>query len=286
MASVTLSRVAKSYGSVQVMKGIDLGIQDGEFVILVGPSGCGKSSLLRMIAGLEAISDGTVTIGPDVVNDRAPKDCNIAMVFQSYALYPHKTVSENMGFSLTLARRPEAEIAAKVRAAAQILNLGPLMDRYPKALSGGQRQRVAMGRAIVRDPSVFLFDEPLSNLDAKLRVQMRTEIKALHQRLKGEARDGQFTTQGGARFACPGLKDGPALAGIRPEHIVLGGPVPARVIVDEPTGAETLIARSLGSETIHASFRARLHPAPGEALALDFPPEHLHFFDTQTGERL
>lgn len=184
MASVTVSGVVKEYGSFRVMHGVNLEIQDGEFVILVGPSGCGKSTLLRMIAGLEPISGGAVDIGGRVVNDVAPKDRNIAMVFQSYALYPHKTVAENMGFSLKLSGRPKAEIEAKVRSAAEILNLSDLLDRYPKALSGGQRQRVAMGRAIVRDPQVFLFDEPLSNLDAKLRVQMRTEIKALHKRLK------------------------------------------------------------------------------------------------------
>jgi multiple sugar transport system ATP-binding protein len=184
MASVSISEVQKSYGAVKVMHGIDLEISDGEFVILVGPSGCGKSTLLRMIAGLEPISDGRVKIGGRVVNDVAPKDRNIAMVFQSYALYPHKTVFENMGFALRLARRPTAEIESKVRAAAEILDLTHLLDRYPKALSGGQRQRVAMGRAIVRDPEVFLFDEPLSNLDAKLRVQMRTEIKSLHRKLK------------------------------------------------------------------------------------------------------
>ena len=184
MASVTISDVQKAYGAVKVMHGIDLEIGDGEFVILVGPSGCGKSTLLRMIAGLEQISGGRVDIGGRVVNDVAPKDRNIAMVFQSYALYPHKTVAENMGFALKLARRPNEEIDSKVKAASEILDLTHLLDRYPKALSGGQRQRVAMGRAIVRDPEVFLFDEPLSNLDAKLRVQMRTEIKSLHRRLK------------------------------------------------------------------------------------------------------
>ena len=158
-------------------------IADGEFVILVGPSGCGKSTLLRMIAGLEAISAGEISIGGRVVNDVLPKDRDIAMVFQNYALYPHKNVADNMGFSLKIKGRPKAEIEAKVKKAADILDLGKLLDRFPKQLSGGQRQRVAMGRAIVRDPQVFLFDEPLSNLDAKLRVAMRVEIKELHQRL-------------------------------------------------------------------------------------------------------
>ncbi len=158
-------------------------IADGEFVILVGPSGCGKSTLLRMIAGLENISGGEIRIGSRVVNNVPPKERDIAMVFQNYALYPHMTVAQNMGFSLKLKRAPKAEIDQKVSRAAGILGLTPLLERYPRQLSGGQRQRVAMGRAIVRDPQVFLFDEPLSNLDAKLRVQMRTEIKALHQRL-------------------------------------------------------------------------------------------------------
>ena len=184
MSNVQVRDLVKSYGAAHVMHGVNLEIEDGEFVILVGPSGCGKSTLLRMIAGLEQISDGTVSIGSRVVNDLSPKDRNIAMVFQSYALYPHKTVGQNMGFSLQLAKVPKAEIDRKVGAAAEILDLTRYLDRYPKQLSGGQRQRVAMGRAIVRDPEVFLFDEPLSNLDAKLRVQMRSEIKALHHRLK------------------------------------------------------------------------------------------------------
>ncbi|PSJ56794.1 ABC transporter ATP-binding protein [Kumtagia ephedrae] len=183
MAGVSVRNVVKRYGSVQVIHGVDVEIADGEFVILVGPSGCGKSTLLRMIAGLEAISDGEIAIGGKVVNDVAPKDRDIAMVFQNYALYPHKNVADNMGFSLKIKGRPRAEIDAKVRKAAEILDLTKLLDRFPRQLSGGQRQRVAMGRAIVRDPQVFLFDEPLSNLDAKLRVAMRVEIKELHQRL-------------------------------------------------------------------------------------------------------
>ncbi|WP_027134512.1 ABC transporter ATP-binding protein [Geminicoccus roseus] len=187
MASVTVNKVDKYYGSVQVLHGVDVNIADGEFVVLVGPSGCGKSTLLRMIAGLEEISKGEISIGGRVVNDVAPKDRDIAMVFQNYALYPHMTVKENMAFSLKLAKAPKNVIDERVGKAAGILGLGQLLDRYPRQLSGGQRQRVAMGRAIVRDPQVFLFDEPLSNLDAKLRVQMRTEIKELHQRLKTTA---------------------------------------------------------------------------------------------------
>jgi multiple sugar transport system ATP-binding protein len=184
MASVDVVDARKSYGAVEVIHGVSINIADGEFVILVGPSGCGKSTLLRMIAGLESITAGDIRIGDRIVNQLAPKDRDIAMVFQNYALYPHKTVAENMGFALKLRHASKAEIQARVRRAADILGLAPYLSRYPRQLSGGQRQRVAMGRAIVRDPKVFLFDEPLSNLDAKLRVQMRAEIKELHQRLK------------------------------------------------------------------------------------------------------
>jgi multiple sugar transport system ATP-binding protein len=184
MASVDVLSVKKKYGQVQVLHGVDLTIDDGAFVVLLGPSGCGKSTLLRMIAGLEPISEGDIKIGGRVVNNVHPKDRNIAMVFQNYALYAHMKVRDNMAFSLQLKKAPQSEIDQKVNWAARILNLEPYLDRYPKELSGGQRQRVAMGRAIVRNPQVFLFDEPLSNLDAKLRVQMRTEIKELHQRLK------------------------------------------------------------------------------------------------------
>ena len=183
MASVTITQVKKRFGTVDVLHGVDISIADGSFTVLVGPSGCGKSTLLRMIAGLEHISSGAVSIGTQRVNDLQPKQRDIAMVFQNYALYPHMTVRQNMAFSLMLAKLSEADIESKVARAAGILGLGDLLQRYPRQLSGGQRQRVAMGRAIVRDPQVFLFDEPLSNLDAKLRVAMRTEIKELHQRL-------------------------------------------------------------------------------------------------------
>jgi len=182
--TVDFQGVTKSFGATQVLFGIDLAVRGGEFMVLVGPSGCGKSTLLRMLAGLEEISGGTIAIDGRVVNEVESKDRDIAMVFQSYALYPHMTVRENLGFSLRLRKAAQATIDQRVADAAKILNLEPYLDRHPRALSGGQRQRVAMGRAIVRDPKVFLFDEPLSNLDAKLRVQMRTEIKALHQRLK------------------------------------------------------------------------------------------------------
>ena len=183
MAEVRIRDLQKSYGAVAVVHGVSVDIPDGEFVVLVGPSGCGKSTLLRMIAGLERISSGTISIGDRVVNNLPPAERDIAMVFQNYALYPHKTVAANMSFALKMARMSKAEIDARVNRAADILGLKPYLDRYPRALSGGQRQRVAMGRAIVRDPQVFLFDEPLSNLDAKLRVQMRGEIRELHQRL-------------------------------------------------------------------------------------------------------
>jgi multiple sugar transport system ATP-binding protein len=184
MANVGIRGVKKRFGEVEVLHGVDIDIPDGSFTVLVGPSGCGKSTLLRMIAGLENISDGEVSIGAKVVNQMPPKERDIAMVFQNYALYPHMTVRDNMAFSMSLAKMPKAVMDERVAKAAAILGLGPLLERYPRQLSGGQRQRVAMGRAIVRDPQVFLFDEPLSNLDAKLRVQMRTEIKELHQRLK------------------------------------------------------------------------------------------------------
>ena len=184
MADVALRDVVKRYDDVEAVRRINLDITDKEFIVLVGPSGCGKSTTLRMIAGLEEISGGDIAIGGDVVNDVPPKDRDIAMVFQNYALYPHMNVYENMSFGLKLKRRPKEEIDRRVKQAAQILDITELLDRKPKQLSGGQRQRVAMGRAIVRDPKVFLFDEPLSNLDAKLRVQMRTEIKKVHQKVR------------------------------------------------------------------------------------------------------
>src|ERR1700751_5552683 len=184
MSSVHIRDVRKSFGGFEVLHGVTIPIDDGEFVVLVGPSGCGKSTLLRMLAGLENITSGTISIGERVVNNVQPKERDIAMVFQNSALYPHMTVADNMGFSLKLRGAKADEIKKGVARAAEILALTPLLDRYPRQLSGGQRQRVAMGRAIVRAPQVFLFDEPLSNLDAKLRVAMRTEIKELHQRLK------------------------------------------------------------------------------------------------------
>jgi multiple sugar transport system ATP-binding protein len=184
MAQVTLNKVVKRFADLEVVHGIDLDIADQEFVVLVGPSGCGKSTTLRMIAGLEETSAGDIVIGGQIVNDLPPKDRDIAMVFQNYALYPHMTVFENMSFGLRLKKFPKAEIKQRVERAARILDITELLERRPRQLSGGQRQRVAMGRAIVRNPKVFLFDEPLSNLDAKLRVQMRTEIKKVHQQVR------------------------------------------------------------------------------------------------------
>ncbi len=184
MANVSIRDAKKRYGSTEVLHKISVEVNDGEFLVLVGPSGCGKSTLLRMIAGLESISDGEIAINNRVVNDLEPKERDIAMVFQNYALYPHMTVRDNMAFALKLAKYKKEEIDEMVQRAAEILELENLLDRYPRQMSGGQRQRVAMGRAIVRNPDVFLFDEPLSNLDAKLRVQLRGEIKALHQKIK------------------------------------------------------------------------------------------------------
>lgn len=183
MAQVSLNNVTKRFGATQVIQGISMDIQDGEFIVIVGPSGCGKSTLLRMVAGLETVSSGDILIGGTSAKDKEPMDRNIAMVFQNYALYPHMSVRQNMGYGLKIAKLPEDQIDAKVREAAKLLQLEPLLDRKPRELSGGQRQRVAMGRAIVREPDVFLFDEPLSNLDAKLRVQMRLEIRELQDKL-------------------------------------------------------------------------------------------------------
>lgn len=187
MARVEIENIDKNYGAVKILKDISISVKDGEFLVLVGPSGCGKSTLLRMIAGLENISAGEIYIGDRIVNNLPPKERDVSMVFQNYALYPHLTVAENIGFSLILAGTPKAEKERLVHDAADVLGLSDLLERKPKNLSGGQRQRVAMGRAIIRRPKAFLFDEPLSNLDAKLRVAMRAEIKSLHERSKTTA---------------------------------------------------------------------------------------------------
>ncbi len=354
MASVSIRNVEKHFGAVRIIRDISVDIADGEFVILVGPSGCGKSTLLRMIAGLESISKGGIDIGGRTVNNLPAKERDIAMVFQNYALYPHMTVADNMGFSLKLKRVASDEIKARVTRAADILGLGSLLDRYPRQLSGGQRQRVAMGRAIVRDPQVFLFDEPLSNLDAKLRVQMRSEIKDLHRRLgttivyvthdQIEAmtmadrivvmRDGiieqvgrpldlydkpanrfvagfigspamnfiegaieagggtpTFRTASGISLPLPAraasLAAGPAVYGIRPEHVTLAPDgVALEVKTVEPTGSEVMVHGHIGTEPLFCLFRERLDTSPGAILNLKIAPENVHLFDAKTGVAL
>ena len=271
MAPVTLRQVQKRYGELTVIKGADIAIADGEFVVLVGPSGCGKSTLLRMIAGLEPISGGTVSIGGRVVNDVEPKDRDIAMVFQNYALYPHMTVATNMGFSLEHRGGSRAEIAERVRWAADILGLAPLLDRYPRQLSGGQRQRVAMGRAIVRDPKVFLFDEPLSNLDAKLRVQMRAEIKRLHQ---ASGITSVYVTHDQVEAMTLGSRIAVMKGGVVQQ---LGTP---DEIYNRP--ANTYVATFIGSPTMNLLRGAALDLAPPQAgrdLLLGVRPEHLQLRD-------
>jgi len=354
MASVAIRDVRKAFGATSVIHGVNVSIRDGEFVVLVGPSGCGKSTLLRMIAGLENITAGEIRIGDRVVNHLPPKERDVAMVFQNYALYPHMTVGANMAFSMKLRGAPKSEIDERVKRAAEILGLSQLLERFPRQLSGGQRQRVAMGRAIVRDPQVFLFDEPLSNLDAKLRVQMRTEIKELHQRLKtttiyvthdqieamtmadkivvmhdglveqiGAPLDlydrpdnlfvtgfigspamnmikGRIRVNGTASFEGPaGVKfslapagsgnDGrPAVYGVRPEHLSLGGSgaVPAEIIVVEPTGAETELLVQAGEAQIVLVTHGRPVVNPGDKIGLAVDPAMVHVFDQKTGARI
>lgn len=348
MATVTLRGIKKSFGPTHVIHGIDAEIVDGEFIVIVGPSGCGKSTLLRMVAGLETVSDGDVMIGGDRANDKEPMDRDIAMVFQNYALYPHMSVRQNMGYGLKIAGLPKDQIDAKVVEAAKLLQLEPLLDRKPKQLSGGQRQRVAMGRAIVREPAVFLFDEPLSNLDAKLRVQMRLEIKELQSKLgitslyvthdqveamtmadrmivmnAGIAEQigtplevyetprtlfaAQFigspsmnicaaTVEGGhikfdgQTVAQADTKDGPALLGVRPEHLELdeNGPIAINVLMTEPLGANTLLHGKLVAtgEAVTASLPGvHLHDAESKALTFRIQDGKAHLFDEDTGLR-
>jgi multiple sugar transport system ATP-binding protein len=263
MAEVSIRDLRKSYGATEVIHGVSVPIADGEFVVLVGPSGCGKSTLLRMIAGLEGISGGTISIGDRVVNNLAPAQRDIAMVFQNYALYPHKTVAANMGFALKMQKMPRAEIDSRVNRAADILGLKPYLARYPRELSGGQRQRVAMGRAIVRNPKVFLFDEPLSNLDAKLRVQMRTEIRELHQRL-------QTTTVYVTHDQIEAMTMADKIVVMRDGHIAqMGAPLE---LYDRP--ANTFVAGFIGSPAMNlipATVAEGGHAVAGD-LTLPLPP--------------
>lgn len=348
MADVTFTHVAKRYGDVSVIEDLNLHVKDGELMVLVGPSGCGKSTALRMIAGLEEVSAGTIAIGGRAVNDLAPKDRDIAMVFQSYALYPHMSVRQNLEFGLRMRRADREEIKRRVDSAADILGISHLLDRKPKDLSGGQRQRVAVGRAIVRQPAVFLFDEPLSNLDAKLRVQTRAEITKLQETLgttsvyvthdQVEAmtmghritvlRDGKIQQVGTPRevyerpanafvaqfigtpamnlfsasvtrttlrtssFTLPlpmPLEEGRSvLAGVRPEHVVLGGDGGISAMVDlvEPIGHETIVYFSAGSEKLVAIFDPHEAPRTGDTVSLSVDAAHVHVFDADAGASL
>ena len=296
MADVQVNTLRKSFGSVEVIHELSVDIDDGEFVVLVGPSGCGKSTLLRMIAGLEEVGAGTIRIGGKVVNNLPPADRDIAMVFQNYALYPHKTVASNMAFSLRMRKMDKAEIQSKVGHAAEVLGLTPYLDRYPRALSGGQRQRVAMGRAIVRDPQVFLFDEPLSNLDAKLRVQMRTEIRELHQRLGS-------TTVYVTHDQIEAMTMADKIVVMQEGHIEqVGSPL---VVYDQP--ANTFVAEFIGSPSMNmieailressdgvvaAVGEARIAlpddvaHAPGQKVLLGIRPEKLELKDDGIAGRI
>lgn len=354
MASVHIHEVGKSYGSTAIIHGVSFDVHNEEFVVLVGPSGCGKSTVLRMIAGLEEITAGKIEIAGEVVNDRPAKDRDIAMVFQNYALYPHKTVYENMAFSLRLQKRPKSEIDRRVREAAAILALEPLLERQPRQLSGGQRQRVAMGRAIVRNPKVFLFDEPLSNLDAKLRVQMRAEIRALHKRLGATTvyvthdqieamtmadkivvmnagrieqighpvdlyeRPGNLFVAGfigspamnflpgritadrsgvvlpsGVRLGMIGQLAGregqDVIAGVRPEHVQLGGsdaPLHGHIELIEMTGPERIVTLKVEDAKVVATTGKEARFAVGDNIPLQIDPAALHVFDAASGQRI
>jgi sn-glycerol 3-phosphate transport system ATP-binding protein len=363
MGAISIRKVIKRYGhgakANQVIHGVTADISDGEFIVIVGPSGCGKSTLLRMVAGLEEITEGEISIGGRVVNDVEPADRDIAMVFQNYALYPHMSVYDNMAYGLKIARVPKAEIEARVQKAAGILEIGPFLQRMPRQLSGGQRQRVAMGRAIVRQPAAFLFDEPLSNLDAKLRAQTRLEIQKLHRDLgvtslfvthdqveamtlaqrmivmnagrveqigtpeqvygqpassfvasfigsppmnllTGTADGSRFTTGSGGQAVSLALpvaapRAGALVLGLRPEHaeINAAGRWPMTVETVEMLGAERLVYGQIGGSGQHADplFTVRIDstrraPAVGERIAIDAPPDRLHWFDAASGLRL
>jgi len=354
MAAISLRNVIKRYGlgpkALQVIHGVSAEIADHEFIVIVGPSGCGKSTLLRMVAGLEEISGGDIAIGGRVVNTLEPAERDIAMVFQNYALYPHMSVFDNMAYGLKIAKVPKAEIEQRVNKAAKILELGMLLQRKPRELSGGQRQRVAMGRAIVRQPQVFLFDEPLSNLDAKLRAATRLEIQKLHAELavtslfvthdqveamtlaqrmivmnagrieqmgtpeqvygqpastfvagfigsppmnllQGQADGSRYTPTGGTPLALPAAapRAGALTLGLRPEHAQLtdGTGWPLKVELLEMLGAERLVYGRLGGAAFTLRIEATLRPPkPGDTVMLHVPPEHLHWFDSGTGQRV
>jgi len=350
MASIQIEKLEKSYGHFPVLHGVDLDIRDGEFIVLVGPSGCGKSTLLRMIAGLEDVSRGEIRIAGNRVNELHPKDRDIAMVFQSYALYPHMNVAGNMSYSLRLRKATKEKIGAAVAGAASKLGLEPFLERRPKALSGGQRQRVAMGRAIVRQPKAFLFDEPLSNLDARLREQMRAEIKKMHADLKATSiyvthdqieamtladrivamhggvvqqvgsplelydrpanlfvagfigspgmnfldinyRDGAAVLKDGSRVALKSsvsAGEGSSLTlGIRPEHVVITGEggIPAAVELAEPTGFGIILHLSIHGVPVKVFTLDRQALTMGGEIAVSFPAEHIHLFDSE-GKRI
>jgi len=353
MAAISIRNVIKRYGkgpkANQVIHGVDAEIADGEFIVIVGPSGCGKSTLLRMVAGLEEITSGEISIGNRVVNDVEPAERDIAMVFQNYALYPHMSVYENMAYGLKIAKVPKDEIETRVQKAAKILELGTLLTRKPRELSGGQRQRVAMGRAIVRQPQVFLFDEPLSNLDAKLRAQTRLEIQKLHAELgvtslfvthdqveamtlaqrmivmhagvmeqigtpeevyarpattfvagfigsppmnlqKGQATGHRFDIGGQVlELPVPSPRNGELVMGLRPEHTSLGSDTgwAAQVELVEMLGAERLVHCRLGANLFTVRVDGMLKPPKhGDAVRLTASPDHLHWFDAQTGQRV
>src|SRR5262245_35281574 len=288
MAGVTFQDVAKRYGEVSIIEGLNLEIKDREFMVLVGPSGCGKSTALRMIAGLEEISSGTLSIADKVVNDLPPKERDVAMVFQNYALYPHMTVRENMEFGLKIRKTPKADIAKMVDDAAKLLAIDHLLDRKPKQLSGGQRQRVALGRAIVRKPAVFLFDEPLSNLDAKLRVQMRAEIKKLQQRLQVTSvyvtHDQIEAMTMGHRIAV--MKEGklqqvgtPLDVYDRPANLFVAqfiGTPPMNFLRGQLKDDGATVAGASFSLSIPQELRAVTQGKSGAELVVGIRPEHLH----------
>jgi multiple sugar transport system ATP-binding protein len=298
MATVTFENVQKIYGDFQAVQDLNLEIGDGEFMVLVGPSGCGKTTSLRMIAGLEEISGGTLRIGDRVVNDVPPKDRDIAMVFQSYALYPHMSVRDNLAFGLKLRKVPKAEIERRVNEAAETIQLQNLLDRKPKELSGGQRQRVALGRAIVREPAVFLMDEPLSNLDAKLRVQTRAEIARLHQRLKTTVvyvtHDQVEAMTMGSRIA---VMDGGVLQQVGTPQVLYDTPInrfvagfigsPAMNFVEVKMDGSGESARLVGpsdwSIPLPARYREAATPQAGKTLVAGFRPEHLDIGDASSG---